>query len=177
MLVLIQNLVFVLLTAGHFLNKVLLVFLWLQSGGPLVGSKSRINSRCIRAFPEEAIERTTYTTILALPWFWQFWNGALIVVILNPLMCPLMPLGWLWRASKFIKVSFCLERMNYWKGDFYVLYCPNQNVLYKSPLVSYLFIEVNRKRNKRRLYHLSELLLTSLEGLNLTYTNLKTNEI
>ena len=117
---------------------------------------------------EEAIERTTYTTILALPWFWQFWNGALIVLILNPLMCPLMPLGWLWRASKFIKVSFCLERMNYWKGDFYVLYCPNQNVLYKSPLVFNLFIEVNRKRNKRRLYKQSELLLTTLKGLNLT---------
>ena len=117
---------------------------------------------------EEAIERTTYTTILALPWFWQFWNGALIVVILNPLMCPLMPLGWLWRASKSIKVSFCLERMNYWKGDFYVLYCPNQNVLYKSPSVFILFIEVNRKRNKRRLYKQSEPLLTILKGLNLT---------
>ena len=126
---------------------------------------------------EEAIERTTYTTILALPWFWQFWNGALIVVILNPLMCPLMPLGWLWRASKFIKVSFCLERMNYWKGDFYVLYCPNQNVLYKSPLVFILFIEVNRKRNKRRLYKQSEPLLTILKGLNLTYTSLKTCKI
>ena len=51
MLVLIQNLVFVLLTAGHCLNKVLLAFLWLQSGGPWVGSKSRVNSRYIRAFP------------------------------------------------------------------------------------------------------------------------------
>ena len=104
------------------------------------------------SFTEEAIERTTYTTILALTWFWQLWNWAWTALMLNPLMCPMMPLGWLWRASKSIKVSFCIERMNYWKGDFYIQHFPNQHVLYKSPLVSYLFIEVNRKRNKRRLY-------------------------